>query len=923
MQPKQIFPGGNAVRQAVANMIARCVCLLHERTIMVLTILFCVGVVCMLWYVSHLQSNLIASTVLQDASLYSQALGEFRTLYTSEVVDTIIKHGIEVTHDHTTKEGAIPLPATLTMLIGKRIGEHGSGAQPRLYSPYPFPWRQHEGGLYDAFSQEAWSYVQRHPDQPYYRFEEFDGRPSLRYATADLLRPSCVDCHNMHPASPKTDWKAGDVRGILEVILPLDRAMAQTYVGLRGTFALMAVMSALWLSGLALVIGRLRRSSADLTQRANALEAEISERKGAEGALRESEEKYRHIINAAADAIISIDEGGLVCEFNRAAEQIFGFTTAEMVGKPLTAIIPERLRDQHLAGLRRYLATGQRHLPRWHNIEMPGLTKDGQEFPLEVSFSLLDVGEKKYLTGVLRDITERKRAEVELQQTKEVAEAATQAKSEFLANMSHELRTPMNAIIGFTRLVMRRSKDILPAREHENLGKILISAEHLMALINDVLDLSKIEAGRMEVHSVNIQLERLIDACLRTVEPMIKSERLQLRKALEADLPPIFTDEDKLKQILMNLLSNAVKFTQEGSVTVTARRPNGMVTVAVVDTGIGIPEDKLELIFEEFRQVDSSIARTYGGTGLGLSISRRLARLLGGDLSVQSRTGAGSTFTVTLPLGAGLTQPAMPATTLPSCDKPANQPDAAKVVLAIDDDPDVIYLLRENLAEAGYGVVGALSGQEGLQKARELRPLAITLDILMPQQDGWQILHELKVDATTRAIPVIVLSIVDNKALGYRLGACDYLMKPFDRETILTALAQVPPRQGRLLVVDDDPQVIDLVGQLLEGEPYEIMSVADGEAALEAIAHRRPDVILLDLLMPHMDGFALIEQLEQAPLSQQIPVIVLTAKTLTAAEQTLLEQSVRTVIQKRGLDRETLIQELRGLLHAYRGQTPS
>ena len=289
---------------------------------------------------------------------------------------------------------------------------------------------------------------------------------------------------------------------------------------------------------------------------------------------------------------------------------------------------------------------------------------------------------------------------------------------------------------------------------------------------------------------------------------------------------------------------------------------------------------------------------------------------------MQSTVGVGSTFTVTLPLGS---EPSSAygagALDLPTSEQPADQPEVDKVVLAIDDDPDVIYLLRENLAEAGYRVVGALSGREGLQKARELRPLAITLDILMPQQDGWQVLHELKADAATRAIPVIVLSIVDNKALGYRLGACDYLMKPFDRETILAALAHVPPQQGRLLVVDDDPQVVDLVGQLLEGEPYEIMSAADGQEALEVIAHKRPDVILLDLLMPRMDGFCFIEQLQQAPLSQQIPVIVLTAKTLTAAEQALLEQRVRTVIQKRGLDRETLIQELRGLLQAYRGPT--
>jgi PAS domain S-box-containing protein len=921
MNAGKTFPGGNAARQAVSSLKARCLRLLYERTILVLTVLFCVGVVCMLWYVSHLQSSLIASIVLQDASLYSQALGEFRTVYTSEVVDTAIKHGIEVTHDHATREGAIPLPVTLTMLLGKRIEAHGSGAQTRLYSPYPFPWRQPEGGLRDAFSKEAWEYLRGNPDKPFYRFEDFNGIRSLRYATADLMRPRCVDCHNTHAASPKTDWKTGDVRGVLEVIFPLNMAMAQTSMGLKGAVALTAVMSVLWLSGLALSIGRLRRNSADLTQRANALESEISERKGAEEALRQSEERYRHIINAAADAIISINEEGLVCEFNRAAEQIFGFSQSELLGRPLTAIIPQRLRVQHMVGLQRYLSTGERHLPSWQNIELPGLTKDGREFPLEVSFSLLEAGEQKFLTGVLRDITERKRAEVELQQAKEAAEAATQAKSEFLANMSHELRTPMNAIIGFTRLVMRRSKDVLPAREHDNLGKILISAEHLLTLINNILDLSKIEAGRMEIHLVGVQLAELVDACLRTVEPMIKGDSLRLAKALEADLPLLVTDQDKLKQILMNLLSNAVKFTAQGSVTVTARRQDGHIAVAVTDTGIGVPEDKLGLIFEEFRQVDSSIGRQYGGTGLGLSISRRLARLLGGDLTVQSTAGVGSTFTVTIPFGDDPVQPAMSAIRPPGRGEPAGQPEADKVVLVIDDDPDVIYLLRENLAEAGYRVVGALSGSEGLQKARDLRPLAITLDILMPQKDGWQILHELKTDAATRDIPIIVLSIVDNKELGYRLGAFDYLIKPFDREAILTALSHITPQQCRLLVVDDDPQVTDLVRQLLAGEPYEVLTAADGQEALEVMLEKRPDVILLDLLMPRMDGFALIEQLRRASQLQQIPVIVLTAKTLTAAEHTQLEQRVRKVIQKQGLDRDALIWELRDLLQAYRGTT--
>jgi len=237
-----------------------------------------------------------------------------------------------------------------------------------------------------------------------------------------------------------------------------------------------------------------------------------------EEALRESEGKYRHIINAAADAIISLDEQGLVCEFNSAAEQMFGFTKAELLGKPLTPIMPPHLHDSHTAGLQRYLTTGQRHLPHWHNIELPGCTKDGREFPLEVSFSLLEAGDKKFLTGVLRDITERKQVEGELHQARATAEAATQAKSTFLANMSHELRTPMNAIIGFSRLVMRRSQDVLPQRQYENLEKILISAEHLLTLINDILDLSKIEAGHMEIHPVSFPLEALVDVCLHTLE---------------------------------------------------------------------------------------------------------------------------------------------------------------------------------------------------------------------------------------------------------------------------------------------------------------------------------------------------------------------------------------------------------------------
>ena len=501
-------------------------------------------------------------------------------------------------------------------------------------------------------------------------------------------------------------------------------------------------------------------------------------------------------------------------------------------------------------------------------------------------------------------------------------ETANRHKSEFLASMSHELRTPMNAIIGFTRLVMRRSQEVLPTRQYENLEKILISAEHLLALINDILDLSKIEAGRLEVHATSFDLEPLVDLCLRTVEPLVKSDRLRLEKVIDPNLPPLLTDADKLKQILINLLSNAVKFTSEGTITVAAQQRDGELTLAVVDTGIGIPENALALIFEEFRQVDSSSTRQYGGTGLGLAISRRLARLLGGDITVQSTAGVGSTFTVTLPLHSGTAVLTPHAVIAPARQEPAVQPEDSRVVLAIDDDPNVVYLLQENLAEAGYQVIGAASGAEGLQKARDLRPFAITLDILMPHKDGWQMLYELKTAVATRDIPIIVLSIVDQKDLGYRLGAFDYLLKPFDREAVLATLARIPPYQGCLLVVDDDPQVVDLVRQELADESYEVIAAADGHAALEAIAQQQPAAILLDLLMPRLDGFGVLEYLQQHPRYRDIPVIVLTAKTLTVEEKTLLQQRVLRVLQKRGLERDALIQELRSVLQAYRSSEP-
>ena len=480
--------------------------------------------------------------------------------------------------------------------------------------------------------------------------------------------------------------------------------------------------------------------------------------------------------------------------------------------------------------------------------------------------------------------------------------------------MSHELRTPLNAIIGFTRLVMRRAKDTLPPKQYENLEKILSSSEHLLSLINTVLDLAKVEAGRMEVRLSDFPLEPLLDHCLKTVEPLVKGDRVRLIKDLQ-DLPPTLrTDQEKLKQILINLLSNATKFTEVGSITLHVRAVGERVELAVTDTGIGIPKAALGLIFEEFRQVDGGATRVHGGTGLGLAISHRLARMLGGEIAAESEEGAGSTFTLDIPQRlAGSPEPQPQLRAAPhSAEVPARP--GGKLVLAIDDDPNVVYLLKENLADVGYSVVGAATGEEGLRKARELRPRAITLDIIMPGADGWQVLHALKTDPLTRDIPVILISIVDHKELGFRLGATDYVVKPFDREALIGAVARVAPDCQRILVVDDDPNVVELVRQLLEGERCTIDWAPDGAAGLERIVQAPPGVILLDLLMPRMDGLALLDALQNDAAHKNIPVVVLTSKSLDSADRGMLKERVLGLIEKHGLDREALIREIRRAL---------
>jgi signal transduction histidine kinase/CheY-like chemotaxis protein/CHASE3 domain sensor protein len=501
-------------------------------------------------------------------------------------------------------------------------------------------------------------------------------------------------------------------------------------------------------------------------------------------------------------------------------------------------------------------------------------------------------------------------------------EKAYKVKSDFLSSMSHELRTPLNSIIGFTSILLGPQGDPLTQDQKKALEKVLRNGKHLLQLINDILDFSKIEAGRMPINIETDEVESVVASALATVESLIKSKNLQLEQSISSDLPTLHTDILKIKQILVNLLSNAAKFTDQGKVAIRVGRMNGMLRFEVEDSGIGIDKKNLDLVFQEFQQIDSSSTRKYQGTGLGLPISRRLARMLGGDLRVDSEFGKGSTFTLVVPpvfpeelkseyvISAPVTQP--PARKEKKTDTPL--PGKA-LILCIDDDPDVLEILRKYLVPEGYSVVTATSGDEGIEAALKHKPHVITLDIMMPHKDGWQVLQELKQNAATKDIPVLIHSMIDNKPLAISLGAQDVLPKPVDASQLLSIVKKVSRSDKEfVLLVDDSEDFCDVVKTVLEADGIPAKVAYNGKQALEIIKKDIPALILLDLMMPVMDGFQLMREMQDNDHWKDIPVVIVSAREITAEELQDLNKRIVDYMHKRDFSREALSKTVNRIL---------
>ena len=858
------------------------------------------------WLISNQQERLIRHSATETAGVYMTALSALHENYTTEVVERVLPHGIDVTRDYGRTDGAIPLPGTFAMDIAKRIAdEHHEASLAGLFSPYPFPWRE-DGGLRDSFTRDAWAFLSKHPDQMFTRTEEIDGGVFYRFGSAQPMLSACVQCHNARVDSPKRDWKVGDVSGVLEISLSRAVLAENASAALdTGSLAIALMTLGCLLAVVGFYVSRVHRDRALLSESSRSMKAvldaiplgvvvngpdgvvrfanatakamagvgsesaegdkglvlerpsgeedgkerrsavalpvarallgetvhtedleampvsdeqrfpvevwtapvrdaagdiefavstfaDITKRKEAARKLQQAEARYRTLVENAPEGILVVDvERGHFIDCNANAEHFFGIPRDELFKLGFHDL------DASGEGLGVHAArTIERKVVAALEGETPVLevrlkNHAGDEVPCELRLVRLPHVSRTLVRASIVDLAERERA-ANHERARQAAEAASQAKSAFVANMSHEIRTPMNAILGFAQLLQRDPS--LTSQQAEKIATILKSGEYLLTLINSVLELAKVESGRLEANPTDVDIRALLNDVTRMFSVRAAEQGLVLQASVEPEVPEqIRLDAGKLLQILINLVGNAIKFTSQGSVTLLGRcdrKAPGRLIIEVKDTGAGIAAGEHGLVFSAFGQ--SREGQLAGGTGLGLAISREHARFLGGELSLTSAVGVGSIFRLELPFGpADKTEPTKTGVHKRRVGLASGQ--EALRILVVDDERDNRQLLAELLTEVGFEVRLAEGGEKAVAMARDWRPHVILMDVRMPDVDGCEATRRIKACPECKHTSVIAVSadaFEENRRASVAAGMDGFVGKPFSDEGILEVIGQ-------------------------------------------------------------------------------------------------------------------------------------
>ena len=655
----------------------------------------------------------------------------------------------------------------------------------------------------------------------------------------------------------------------------------------------------------------------ELAEKNQQLQQEIQERQQLEEALREREKYYRTLVKEALIGLALTTLDGRFVEINPAFASIIGYPVEEALKLTYQEITPKKYAEVEKKQLYQLKTTG-----RYGPLEKEFIRKNGLLIPVNLAGLIISYRGKDFIWLNVANISEQKKAEMVLlhakefaEQAKAAAEAASHAKSTFLANMSHELRTPLNAIIGYSEMLQEDAEDALYTDFIADLQKIQAAGKHLLGLINDVLDLSKIETGKMDLFIEDVDLDILMDEFFSTVQSLV-NKKANLFKIERPDvLGNIRTDMIKLRQMLLNLISNAAKFTEQGLIRMTIKRDEEWVTFCVADNGIGMTSEQQEKLFQPFTQADLSTTRRYGGTGLGLTITKQFVEMMGGTIQIESEFGQGSTFTLSLPIEAKVT-------TSKVLSELNSEPKALRlegdgIVLIIDDDATMRESLKKDLSTIGYAVAVATNRNEAIKLAYKLRPDAILLNVQMSNQEGWLVLSDIKNDSLLAHIPVIMISMEEDKQKGYVMGATDCIDKSMVMRQLSTLLEKYQigdDSTGLVMVVDDDKIFRESLAFIIKNQGLRVFQAENGQIAIDHLDHKKPVLIMLDLMMPIMDGFEFLTRLQDNKKWCSTPVIVLTAKNLNAEEQAFLNRQVVMVFQKESYNQDNLVSFIHQLI---------